>query len=232
MNIVTCKNLAKSYGSGEGEVHALRGVDFEVKAGELMMLVGPSGCGKTTLISIVALILTQDKGTLDVCGQSIAKLSARQRAQVRQKNLGFVFQSYNLIPALTVAENVAIPLVVNGMSLSAGCKRALPWLERVGLNGKEKAYPRQLSGGQQQRVAIARSLIHEPSLIVCDEPTSALDHDNGERILQLLRTEALSSQRAIIVVTHDNRIFQHADKIANMDDGQITSFSSKGKYDH
>jgi putative ABC transport system ATP-binding protein len=149
---------------------------------------------------------------------------------LRQKNVGFVFQSYNLIPSLTAAENVAVPLVTGGMSLRQACNRAIPLMERVGLKEKARAYPAQLSGGQQQRVAIARSLIHRPRLIVCDEPTSALDHRNGELAMELLKEESRSSGCTIIVVTHDSRIFHHGDRIATMDDGRIISVKNREEY--
>lgn len=228
--VVECRGVSKRYKSGDGVVRALEGVDLQVNSGEMLMLVGPSGCGKTSLISIIAGILSYDDGSVAVCGKDLRTLSARARARLRQKNIGFVFQSYNLIPSLTAAENVAVPLVTGGMSLRQACSRAIPLMERVGLKGKERSFPAQLSGGQQQRVAIARSLIHRPRLIVCDEPTSALDHRNGELAMELLKEESRSSGCTIVVVTHDNRIFHHGDRIATMNDGKIVSIKNREEY--
>ncbi len=228
--VVECRGVSKWYKSGDGIVRALEGVDLEVHSGEMLMLVGPSGCGKTSLISIIACILSYEEGSVAVCGSDVQALSGRSRAKLRQKNIGFVFQSFNLIPSLTASENVAIPLVTGGLSLRQACSRAVPLMERVGLKGKERSFPSQLSGGQQQRVAIARSLIHRPRLIVCDEPTSALDHRNGELAMQLLKEESRSSGCTIVVVTHDNRIFHHGDRIATMNDGKIESIKSKEEY--
>jgi len=225
--VVECREVSKRYKSGDGLVRALDSVNLQVFGGEMFMLVGPSGCGKTSLISIIACILSYDSGSVVVCGMDLKTLSGRARAKLRQRNIGFVFQSYNLIPSLTAVENVAIPLVTGGMSLRKACMQAYPLLERVGLNGKERSFPSQLSGGQQQRVAIARSIIHRPKLIVCDEPTSALDHRNGELSMELLKEESRSSGCTIIVVTHDNRIFHHGDRIATMNDGKIESVKNK-----
>ncbi len=218
---VTCRGVTKTYGSGDTEVLALRGVDIEVQNGELLMLVGPSGCGKTTLISIIAGILNHDAGDCVVFGHDLQHLRQRDRIRFRGKNIGFVFQSFNLIPTLTSAENVAVPLLLNGVARREAMKRAADVLERVGLKEKIRVYPAQLSGGQQQRVAIARALVHNPRLIVCDEPTSALDHETGHRVMELMRSVAVGPDRALIIVTHDSRIFEFADRIARMDDGRI-----------
>jgi putative ABC transport system ATP-binding protein len=219
---VTLRGVTKSYGEGEARVTALRGVDLEVGGGELLMLVGPSGCGKTTLISVVAGILDQDDGVVEVFGQDVKALGPRAKSRFRGRNVGFVFQAFNLIPALSAAENVSVPLLIAGLERREALARGRAMLERVGLGDRWRALPSQLSGGQQQRVAIARSLVHEPRLIVCDEPTSSLDHETGSRVMEILREVALGGSRTLIVVTHDARIFRYADRIAAMDDGRIT----------
>jgi putative ABC transport system ATP-binding protein len=218
---VECRGVTKSFGSGNSEVHALRGIDLTVREGEVMMLVGPSGCGKTTLISIIAGVLNATSGECMVFGESMQQMTGAECTRYRGSNIGFVFQQFNLIPSLTLQENVAIPLLINGMRYNDAISSAEKVLEQVGLAGRTGDLPAQLSGGQQQRVAIARAIVHSPRLIVCDEPTSALDHVTGQRVVELLREVAAGSGRGLIVVTHDNRIFQYADRIARMDDGTI-----------
>ena len=219
--VVICRGVTKSYGSGATKTPALRGIDLDVRPGELLMLVGPSGCGKTTLISVIAGILDQDGGSCELFGKDVSRLSSRQRVRFRGKNIGFVFQAFNLVPTLTVAENVAIPLLINGVRRDDALRRAARELEQVGLGGRQNDLPNQFSGGQQQRVAIARALVHAPRLVVCDEPTSALDHKTGTMILEMLKGLAVAEGRALVIVTHDQRIFHYADRIARMDDGMI-----------
>jgi len=218
--------IRKTYGTGDTQVQALRGIDLEVRTGELLMLVGPSGCGKTTLISIMAGILDQTAGQCCLFGQDLSSFSPDQMVEYRGKNIGFVFQSFNLIPTLTVAENVAIPLLINGVKPDQALVRAAQCLVEVGLERKLGALPGQLSGGQQQRVAIARALVHDPKLVVCDEPTSALDHQTGTMVMESLRKMAMDGKRALVIVTHDSRIFPFADRIAHMDDGHIEQIES------
>src|SRR5215472_10241694 len=218
---VHCAGVTKSYGTGSAQVTALRGIDLDVYAGELLMLVGPSGCGETTLISVVAGILDQDDGACLVFGQDVNHLGQRDRTRYRGQHIGFVFQALNLLPTLTAAENVAVPLLINGVGRHEAMTRAQETLRRVGLGERMQALPAQLSGGQQQRVAIARALVHAPQLIVCDEPTAALDAEAGQAVLEILKHAALASDGAVIVVTHDSRIYRFADRIAAMEDGRI-----------
>jgi putative ABC transport system ATP-binding protein len=226
---IACRNVAKTYGEGETTVHALRGIDLSIRPGELMMLVGPSGCGKTTLISIIAGILEKSDGDCQVFGENLSAMGATERTAWRRDHAGFVFQSFNLMPALTAAENVAIPLLIKGTPHAEALERATEMLDRVGLANRRDALPSQLSGGQQQRVAIGRALVHEPQLVVCDEPTSALDHETGHQVMEVLRSVATSGDRVLVVVTHDERIFEFADSIARMNDGRITGVTSGGQ---
>jgi putative ABC transport system ATP-binding protein len=218
---VKCDGVTKTYRSNGTAVTALRGIDLDVRKGELLMLVGPSGCGKTTLISVMAGILDHDDGECRVFDQDLKNMPQSQRTRYRGQNIGFVFQAFNLLPTLTSAENVTVPMLINGATRAEAMERAHEALNRVGLSDKTRAYPRQLSGGQQQRVAIARALVHGPRLIVCDEPTSALDHETGHKVMELLREVAVGPDRSLVIVTHDARIFEFADRIARMDDGRI-----------
>jgi putative ABC transport system ATP-binding protein len=224
---VHCHGVRKHFGQGDTRVDALRGVDFSARLGELTFLVGPSGCGKTTLISVIAGLLDRTGGDLSVLGQDMDMLPATERVLFRRRNLGFVFQQYNLLPALTAAENVAIPLLADGVARRLAVLRATALLAQLGLEARVDAFPSTLSGGQQQRVAIARSLIHEPRLIVCDEPTAALDHASGEAVMGLLAANAVRPDRAVIVVSHDSRMFHYADTIAHMDDGSIARITRR-----
>ena len=226
---VRCDNVVKTYDSGGTKVTALRGIDLDVRTGELMMLVGPSGCGKTTLISVIAGILDQDAGECEVFGQDFKSMRQRDRTAYRGHNIGFVFQAFNLLPTLTAAENVAVPLLILGTPRKDAIERAEEALRRVGLGDRTHSLPKQLSGGQQQRVAIARALVHGPKLIVCDEPTSALDHETGHKVMELLREVAVGPDRALVIVTHDARIFEFADRIAKMDDGRVVKVEENSK---
>lgn len=225
--LISCRHVAKIYGSGNAEVHALRGVDLDVYAGKLTMLVGPSGCGKTTLLSVLAGILKPTNGTVQALGTDLTALTTWQRTAFRRDNVGFVFQQFNLLPALTAAENAAVPLVIKGQSKRQAVASAVSLLEKMGMGDRINNLPGKLSGGQQQRVAIARALVHHPRLLVCDEPTSALDAKTGHTILELLRSIAVEGDRAVIIVTHDSRIFEFADTIARMDDGRIISLEHR-----
>jgi len=218
---VSCRGVQKHFGEGETRVQALRGVEFGARFGELSFLVGPSGCGKTTLISVIAGLLDRTGGDLSVLGVDVDGLTPSERVLFRRKNVGFLFQQYNLLPAFTAAENVAVPLLIAGILRKEALEQARSLLSRLGLSERTEALPSQLSGGQQQRVALARALVHEPRLVICDEPTAALDHASGEAVMDLLAGNAVHPDRAVIVVTHDTRVFHYAQSIAQMDDGRI-----------
>jgi putative ABC transport system ATP-binding protein len=224
---VVCRGITKDFGQGDNRVRVLRGVDLEVPFGEMTLLVGPSGCGKTTLLSVVAGLLNSSGGSVDVLGEDTSRLSGTAAVVFRRRNIGFVFQQYNLLPSLTAAENAAVPLLAAGVPRKKAVSAASDLLSQLGLAGRLNALPSQLSGGQQQRVALARALVHEPRLIVCDEPTSALDHETGNAVMELLTKVAVRADRAVIVVTHDSRVFQFADRIAYMDDGRIVQTQSE-----
>ena len=219
---ISVQGVAKDFPVGDDQIRVLHDVNVDVNAGELTYLVGESGSGKTTLISIIAGILYPTEGRVQVFDTEIYDLSDNDLVRFRLANIGFIFQQYNLLPTLTAAENAAIPLIADGMKRSEAVGRARALLEKLNIANHADKFPRQLSGGQQQRVAIARALVHEPRLIVCDEPTAALDAKSGRRVMDLLREVALAAERAVIIVTHDNRIFDLADRILAMEDGRIT----------
>jgi putative ABC transport system ATP-binding protein len=218
---VACRGITKEFGTGDARTLALRGVDLEVFDGELTLLVGESGCGKTTLISIIAGLLDPTQGGVQLFGTDLRRLSGRRLVQYRGEHIGFVFQQYNLLPALTAAENAAVPLLILGRPRREAVARATELLGELGMANKANALPSQLSGGQEQRVAIARALIHQPRLLVCDEPTAALDAHSGQVVMELIRRVAVRPGRAVIVVTHDARIFGFGDRIIYMSDGQV-----------
>ncbi|MES2477393.1 MAG: ABC transporter ATP-binding protein [Verrucomicrobiota bacterium] len=235
--VVDARAVEKSFGDGSNRIHVLKKVDFQARTGEIMMLVGPSGCGKTTLLSAIAGTMRVDSGDIDVFGYDLGNMSGAALTRFRAENIGFIFQQFNLIPTLTVAENVGIPLLIQGLSSGKSLKRSRAILDLVGLGDRWKERPNKLSGGQQQRVAIARALVHEPPLVICDEPTAALDAQNGEIVMDLFRQVARSDDRAVIIVTHDNRIFSYADRISRMDDGEIVEVreqdhSEKPHFEH
>lgn len=225
---VQCQQIVKNFGSGNEEVKVLRGIDLQVPIGEMTFLVGPSGCGKTTLLSVIAGLLNPTGGQLEVLGTPAASLKGSKAVEFRRQNLGFVFQQFNLLPSLTAAQNAAVPLLAAGWKLKRAEEKAKELLKDLGMGDRANAKPNQLSGGQQQRVAFARALIHEPKLIVCDEPTSALDAETGHHVMELLRKVAVKHDRSVLVVTHDNRIFEFADRIAHMNDGLVTHVEAKG----
>jgi putative ABC transport system ATP-binding protein len=224
--------VTRSFGSEGAAVQALRGVTLDVPASRLVMLVGPSGCGKTTLVSVISGVLRADSGSAEVFGVDWASLTSEQAAARRGEILGFVFQSFNLIPTLTVAENASVPLLVRGVPRREATERASLALASVGLGDRQRALPSEFSGGMQQRVAIARALVGQPRLIVCDEPTAALDGRTGQQVMELIHAASRSPDhrgrpRCVIVVTHDTRIFHYADQIIEMEDGRLKAAPSR-----
>jgi len=231
MPAVSTRGLSKDFPTGGALTRVLHDIDLDLATGALTMLVGPSGCGKTTLLSIISGILQASAGTVTVYGTEITGLSDREKVAFRRSNLGFIFQQYNLLPALTAVENASIPLVAAGMPLAKACIEAGKVLDRIGMGPHLRKLPAQLSGGQQQRVAIARALVHQPKLLVCDEPTAALDAQTGLAVLELLRDVARAAEQAVLVVTHDSRIFQLADRIVRMSDGRLEPESTQPRSD-
>ncbi|MFN0068192.1 MAG: ABC transporter ATP-binding protein [Limisphaerales bacterium] len=233
---VHVRGVSKTFGHGEAAVQALKAVDFDAREGEVLMIVGPSGCGKTTLLSVIAGTLHFDAGEVDLFGTGLHALKPAEITRLRARHIGFIFQSFNLVPTLNVVENASVPLLINGVRRRAAEEQAAAMLTRVGLKGRERDPVTNLSGGQQQRVAIARALVHNPRLVICDEPTSALDKANGQAVMELLREMARVPGRCVIVVTHDNRIFRFADRLAEMEDGRVQrvheNFATYSGHDH
>ncbi len=226
--VLHCKDLIKTYGEAEARVLALQGVDLDVYRGEMMMLVGPSGCGKTTFVSCISGLLDFDSGVCDILDKDITSMEVEEMVAFRGRHIGFVFQSFNLLPALSCVENVALPLTIVNADKEQSYIKAKALLDAVGLNEKYDSKPKHLSGGEQQRVAIARALVHEPDLIICDEPTSSLDHQTGQAVMQLLQKMKEETHITIIVVTHDNRIYKYGDRMAHMEDGEIRKVEQLG----
>jgi len=220
---VRAQGVVKSFGTEDTKVTVLKSIDLDIYLGELLLLVGESGGGKTTLLSAITGILDIDEGQIDVLGIPLSTLPPSERTRFRGQTMGFIYQQFNLLPALTAVENVAVPLLIQHVRRPEALRRARTMLEQVGLADRMEFAPKHLSGGQQQRVAIARALVNEPRLLVCDEPTAALDGPNGQRIMALLREVGRSPDRCVIVVTHDSRIFPFGDRMANLTDGRITN---------
>jgi putative ABC transport system ATP-binding protein len=218
---IRVSGLEKSFGEGDARVHVLKQTAFEAREGEMMFLVGPSGCGKTTLLSIIAGTLHGEGGEVEVLGHRLHTMRGGAVTAFRARHIGFIFQQFNLIPTLTVVENVSVPLVIQGERRRVAERRAREVLELVGIPEKADQPPGKLSGGQQQRVAIARALVHRPPLIICDEPTASLDRENGFRVMELLREVARDTHRCVVVVTHDPRTYAYADRMSEMEDGRI-----------
>ncbi len=221
MSIVEVRGLTKVYGSGETAVTALDHVDLSVEKGEFVAVMGPSGCGKSTLLNLVGGLDKPTSGQVLIDDVDIATMSDSEVTRLRRRHLGFVFQFFNLIPVLTVVENAALPLTLDGMAQAAAKAKAAEWIEKVGLIGKGNSRPDQLSGGQQQRVAVARALVTEPALMLADEPTGNLDTKSADEIAELLKHAADEWGRAVVMVTHDPHIAAHARRIVFMRDGRI-----------
>ena len=218
---IQAAGINKWFGEGDARTHAVKDVTFEAKFGEMLYVVGPSGSGKTTMLSMISGILRPNSGTVKVEGTDIWSLSADALAEFRLHKVGFVFQDYHLFPRLTTAENVAIPLILQERDWNEALTEARRDLEIVGLKNRAELPPVKLSGGEQQRVAIARAIISRPDIMIFDEPTASLDGDTGRNIVQFVREQLLSDQRCIVIVTHDSRIYEFADRIVKMEDGRV-----------
>jgi putative ABC transport system ATP-binding protein len=215
------RDVTMEFANGPERTRVLHGVSLALSFGRMSFLVGPSGSGKTTLLSILSGTLTPTHGEVEVMGERLDRMAPAELVRFRRRRIGFVFQQYNLLAALTAEENAAVPLIADGVPTGVAVKRARAVLARLGLAGHEGKLPRQLSGGQQQRVAIARALVHEPALVVCDEPTAALDAQAGRAVMELLDAAADDPARAVLVVTHDDRIYRFADRIYAIEDGRL-----------
>jgi putative ABC transport system ATP-binding protein len=218
--LIHLEGVTKVFYTDEVETHALAGIHLDLKKGEYVSINGPSGCGKSTLLSILGLLDTPTGGTYILNNQSVANLNLSQRARIRNREVGFIFQAFNLIGDLTVYENVELPLTYRGMPSAERKKRVNDALERVGMAHRTKHFPSQLSGGQQQRVAVARAVVGEPSILLADEPTGNLDSTNGEAVMDLLR-ELHRGGATICMVTHDPRYSQYAERTISLFDGRI-----------
>ncbi len=219
--VIRAEQLTKVYGNGATAFRALADVDLEIRAGELTLLMGPSGSGKTTLLSILGCILRGTAGSLEVLGERVEALPESELPRIRRDAIGFVFQGFNLFPALTARENVSLALDVRGVRRAEAEMRAAELIREVGLADKSKSYPADLSGGQKQRVAIARALAGDPPIVLADEPTAALDSTSGKNVIELLRRLAHEHGRAVVMVTHDPRVLSYGDRIIHLEDGRI-----------
>ena len=219
--LVRARGITKSFGEDDARIPVLKGVDLDVAMGEILLLVGPSGSGKTTLLSVIAGILDLDEGEVTVLGKSIPGLPPSEKTDFRSKYFGFIFQEFNLLPTLTAAENTAVPLLIQGAPKKQALSRAVETLKELGMGERTQSLPAKLSGGEKQRVAIARALVSDPQLLLCDEPTANLDAHTGHKVVEQLQKIGKRSDRAVIIVTHDSRIFEFGDRIVHMDDGQI-----------
>ena len=225
MNILEIKNLSKVYGKGETEVKALDNVSFDVEQGEFVAIVGPSGSGKSTLLHILGGVDSPTSGTVNIAGTDISKLNETKLAIFRRRQIGLIYQFYNLIPILNVEENMTLPLLLDGKKPDKKLLKDL--LEKLGLTERLKHLPNQLSGGQQQRVSIGRALMNNPALLLADEPTGNLDSENSKEIVSLLRKFNKENNQTVIIITHDERIALSADRVITIEDGRITKDSGR-----
>ena len=223
---IKCRGIKKHYGEDEMRVEALKGIDLDVHLGELTILEGPSGSGKSTLLSIITTILTPDSGELHLMGKEMLHISQNERARFCRDYLGIVFQSLFLVPTLTVLENVALPLFVGGKNKNEAYDKANEVLKKMKMDHRSAVSPASLSKGQQQKVAISRAIVNDSKILVCDEPTSSLDQHSGHDTMEILKELATKALKAVLVVTHDKRIFEFANKIVSINDGLITSGSA------
>jgi len=227
--VIRARNLSKIYGSGGTELRALSGVNLEIRSGQLTLLMGPSGSGKTTLLSILGCILRASSGNLELLGEDVTALPERALPRLRRDLIGFVFQGFNLFPALTAAENVALALDLRGIGPKSARLRAEELLAEVGLKNRMHVVPADLSGGQKQRVAIARALAGDPPILLADEPTAALDSTSGRTVIELLQRLAHQHARAVVMVTHDPRVLSYGDRILHLEDGRLVREELTGK---
>ena len=223
MNAIEARDLSKWFGEGQARTTAVQNVAFDAHFQEMLFIVGPSGSGKTTLLSMISGILRPNQGTVRVKDQDIWSLPADKLADMRLNTVGFVFQDYHLFPKLTTVENVAVPLILKRRQWDEAVKEALQALDKVGLTPRANLPPQKLSGGEQQRVAIARAIVSKPEILVFDEPTASLDGDTGRKIVEFVKRDILNAQRCILIVTHDDRIFEFADRMIRMEDGKIVN---------
>jgi putative ABC transport system ATP-binding protein len=221
--IIEARGITSILGRGARKVQALRGIDLSLKRGELTLLMGPSGSGKTTLLLILGCMLTPSEGSVTICGTPTANADKEALAKIRRDHIGFVFQSYHLFPTLTAAQNVQLALDIRHEHGKRARMKAREALERVGLSHKVKTKPGELSGGEQQRVAIARAIVTNPSVVLADEPTAALDSSSGHTVMALMQRLAHERDRAVVIVTHDNRMLGYADRIVHIEDGRVTA---------
>ena len=219
--IIQAENIHKTFRNGQIEVHALRGVDMTIAAGEMVAVMGPSGCGKTTLLNCLSGLDSFDEGEVQIEGTSLAEMSDRARTDYRARRMGFVFQTFNLLPVISAAENVELPLLLSDVKPREARRRALDGLGEVGLSDRANHRPAELSGGQRQRVAIARALANQPAIVWADEPTGNLDSQSAQDILDLMRTLNRQQGQTFVIVTHDHDIGEQCDRIVRMRDGQI-----------
>jgi putative ABC transport system ATP-binding protein len=226
-SMIRLEGVTKVFFTDEIETHALAGVHLQIRAGEYISIAGPSGCGKSTLLSILGLLDSPTQGAYHLNGKPVENLKASERARIRNREIGFIFQAFNLIGDLTVFENVELPLTYRGMSSGERKRRVQAALERVGMSHRMKHYPAQLSGGQQQRVAVARALVGEPLILLADEPTGNLDSKNGEAVMDLLR-ELHRQGATICMVTHDPRYAEFADRTIHLFDGRVVEDENAG----
>ncbi len=223
------RGIGEIFGEGELAVRALHPTDIQIRRGEVLVIMGPSGSGKTTLLSILGLVLTPTEGEVLVEGRSVADATPDELAVLRRDRIGFIFQQFNLLPSLSALENAAVPLLLAGVPRKERVARTLRALELVGMAGKHAATPRLLSGGQQQRVAIARALVNDASVLLCDEPTASLDGATGRGVLTALRELAVAERRAVVIVTHDERVLPIADRLVHVIDGRLLADDGTGK---
>lgn len=224
--VVECINLRKSYILGEVKVEAIRGINMQIKRGEMVSIMGPSGCGKTTLLNIIGSLDYPTSGKIILEGKDISDATEKELTRIRRKSVGFVFQFYNLLPVLSALENVELPMLIAGVSKEERNKRALELLEKVDLLGRKNHKPDELSGGERQRVAIARSLANNPAILLADEPTGDLDTETGSAVLKLLKEVNKTENQTLVLVTHDLSIAKQSERIFHIKDGVISSIEN------